>query len=390
MRSARPLSLLILIAFSGFLLGGRSPSLRIPVTGELAGQRINTTVDSELARYYLEHYLQNNRTNPRLDSLLDQIHQNPDRISPPSREFLKHLANAYSTDFAALYLARQLLENQANQSMQQAFQAEFVQLKNTIDSSTFRQQPKLSSYVFLFVPGWVYKSQPETGADLAKPREVITKIGLENYLIQIDESGTIEKNANFIAQEIIRHNRLGKKIILVSASSGSASVADALGNLLPLGEAHKVSAWLNIGGLLQGSPLADAAVRGPKRWLVKFVTFAKGWDFASIESMTTHRSRARFNRLYIPQSILVINYVGIPLSGDITKLAKDGYEDLRGEGPNDGLTLITDEIFPGGITIVEQGLDHYFQDKEIDLKTAALAQTIITRLEAKRQEAVER
>jgi hypothetical protein len=131
-------------------------------------------------------------------------------------------------------------------------------------------------------------------------------------------------------------------------------------------------------------------VRGPKRWLVKFVTFAKGWDFASIESMTTHRSRARFNRLYIPQSILVINYVGIPLSGDITKLAKDGYEDLRGEGPNDGLTLITDEIFPGGITIVEQGLDHYFQDKEIDLKTAALAQTIITRLEAKRQEAVER
>jgi hypothetical protein len=377
MRFARPLSLLIFLAFSGFLLGGRSSMPRIPVAGELAGQRINTTVDSELARYYLEHYLQNDRTNPRLDSLLDQIPQNPDSVSPPSREFLKHLANAYSTDFAALYLARQLLENQANQPMQQAFQAEFAQLKNTIDSSTFRQPPQPPSYVFLFVPGWVYKSHPETGADLAKPREVITQIGLENYLIPIGESGTIEKNANFIAQEIVRQNRLGKKIILVSASSGSASVAYALGNLLSVGEAQKVSAWLNIGGLLQGSPLADAAVRGPKRWLTKLITFAEGWDFASIESMTTHRSRARFNRLRIPPSILVINYVGIPLSGDVTKLAKEGYEDLCREGPNDGLALIADEIFPGGVTIVELGLDHYFQDREIDLKTAALAKTIM-------------
>jgi hypothetical protein len=135
-----------------------------------------------------------NRTNPELDSLLDQIHQNTDSGSLPGREYFKHLANAYSVDFATLYLARQLLENQANQSMQQIFQAEFAQLKNTIDSSTWRQRPEFSSY----------------------------------------------------------------------------------------------------------------------------------------------------------------------------------------------------EIFPGGITIVELGLDHYFQDKEIDLKTAALAQTVITRLESKHEEAVER
>ncbi len=382
MRFARPLSLLILLACSGFLLEVHSSMPRITVTGELAGQRINTTVDSELAKYYLEHYVPNKKTNPELDSLLDQIHQNTDSASLPAREYLKHLANAYSVDFAALYLVRQLLENKANQSIQQAFQAEFAKLKNTMDSSTWRQRPEFSSYTVLFVPGWVYKSHPETGADLAKPRAVMTRLGIENHLVEIEESGTIEKNAAFVAQALSRYNRAGKKIILAGASSGSASVAFALGHLLHSDEALPIVAWLNIDGLLQGSALADAAVRGPKRWLVKLVTFAKRWDFASIESMTTYRSRARFSTLQIPKHVLVINYVGIPLSGDITKLAKDGYEDLRREGPNDGLTLITDEIFPGGMTVVELGLDHYFQDKEIDLKTAALAQTIIHHLES--------
>jgi hypothetical protein len=301
----------------------------------------------------------------------------------PAREYLKHLAHAFSPDFATLYLARQILEDKANQPMQEAYHEEYLKLKNT---ATLGRRPEFSSYIGLVVPGWVYKSHPETGASLTKPREVLAQLGLEVHLIEIEESGTIEKNADFIAGEVRRYNRLGKKIILVSASSGSASAALALGRRLSSEDASQIVAWLNIGGLLQGSPLADAAVRGPKRWLVKFLTLFKGWDFASIESMTTKRSRERFSHFKLPQNFLVINYVGIPLSGDITKLAKDGYEDLHREGPNDGLTLITDEIFPGGITVVELGLDHYFQDEEIDLKTAALAQIVINCLEAEKRE----
>jgi hypothetical protein len=289
----------------------------------------------------------------------------------------------FSVDFAALYLAKQILEDKANQPMQEAYHEEYLKLKNT---ETIDRRPEFSSYIVLVVPGWVYKSHPETGADFSKPREVLAQLGLDVYLIEIEESGTIERNADFIAQELRRYNRLGKKIILVSASSGSASAALALRQRLTSEDASQIVAWLNIGGLLQGSSLADAAVRGPKRWLVKFFTLFKGWDFASIESMTTKRSRERFSHFKLPQNFLVINYVGIPLSGNITKLAKDGYEDLRREGPNDGLTLITDEIFPGGITVVELGLDHYFQDEEIDLKTAGLAQCVINNLEAEKRD----
>jgi hypothetical protein len=101
--------------------------------------------------------------------------------------------------------------------------------------------------------------------------------------------------------------------------------------------------------------------------------------------MTTKRSRARFNLFNVPEHILVVNYIGIPLSGDITKRARDGYLVLRSEGPNDGLTLITDEIAPGSITIAELGLDHYFLYPEIDLKTVAMTQTIINYLESQKQ-----
>jgi hypothetical protein len=44
------------------LLAGNASIQNIPAAGELAGRRIRTTVDSELARYYLESYLLNQRT----------------------------------------------------------------------------------------------------------------------------------------------------------------------------------------------------------------------------------------------------------------------------------------------------------------------------------------
>jgi len=158
-------------------------------------------------------------------------------------------------------------------------------------------------------------------------------------------------------------------------------VIQAIGDLLTPSQLVKVKAWVNIGGILRGSFIADSAVRWPKQWLVKIYLFFKGWDFDSVESMTTKRSHERLKRVHLPSDILYLNYVGIPLSGHITKRAKGRYADLRTLGPNDGLTLITDEIIPNSVTIAELGLDHYYLDPEIDLKTVALAQLVINHLE---------
>jgi hypothetical protein len=76
----------------------------------------------------------------------------------------------------------------------------------------------------------------------------------------------------------------------------------------------------------------------------------------------------------------VVNYLGVPFSGDITRGGRFGYRRILPQGPNDGLTLLPDAIVPGGETLVKLGLDHYYLDPRIDQKTAALARLLLREL----------
>ena len=82
------------------------------------------------------------------------------------------------------------------------------------------------------------------------------------------------------------------------------------------------------------------------------------------------------------ENILAINYMGIPLSGQLSQYSIDKYPLLRTDGPNDGLTLLTDVVAPNSLTIVALGSDHFFaEDPRINEKTVALMKLIITYLE---------
>jgi hypothetical protein len=353
---------------------------QIPVKGEFAGRQVETTVDSEVARYYLQDYLQNRNRNPNLHRIIDQAHRNEEQ-SPVTRGSLERLSKKFSPDFATLFLAKKILGDESNRRMQSAFDAEVSKEKSGQGKEAVQFSSKITSYVVLFAPGWFYKTDPENAGDFARPRQVLSEIGVETRLIPTDENGTVENNALFISQEILRLKGHQKNIILVSASKSGPEVAQALGELLDPSQTRHVKAWINIGGVLRGSPLADATLRWPKRWFVRLLFLWKGWDFSSVESMATKRSDKRFLEQRIPEHILVINYIGVPLSGQITERAQDGYGSLRDFGPNDGLTLLIDEIVPGSVSILEIGLDHYFRDPDTDLKMVAMARTVVNFLE---------
>src|SRR6516164_11793260 len=68
------------------------------------------------------------------------------------------------------------------------------------------------------------------------------------------------------------------------------------------------------------------------------------------------------------------------LSGDIAGDVRSRYNYLRKFGPNDGLTLLADELMPGGITIVEPGFDHFYRDPDINLKSLAIANLVAEKL----------
>jgi hypothetical protein len=357
--------------------GGAVPCIK--AAGEVAGQKVETTVDFEAARYYLER-----RPLPggdeKLYARVEELRRDRGSFTV-SRGYLEELSKVFSPDVAALHLAEHLFGNELNLRFHSILQEHLGGLRAL--KATGGDAPRAAErYLALFVPGMHYKSFPETGADFARPRQILTQMGLENALLETDENGTVEANAKVIAEYIASHSRRSENIILVSASKSGPETGQALGELLGAQEAERVKAWINIGGLLQGTYLADWALRWPKRWFVQLLFACKGWNIQSVRSLATTRSRERFGRAKIPEHILVVNYVGIPLSGHITPRAKNNYRALRIHGPNDGLTLLSDEIVPHAITVVELGLDHYYLSPDIDMKAAALAYAVISQLES--------
>jgi len=331
-------------------------------------------VDSEIARYYLESYSQGKYENRDLDEKISALYRTYAK-SVPSREELKEISQAFSVDFAALFLADRLLNNECNKDLNQRFER-YVKNEATVDAKV------ASSYQVLFVPGWDYVKNGDTsGADFVKPRELATESGFENYLVPLPSTGSVEEGANVLAAEIARHARSGKKIILVGSSSAGPVIQLALGERLDEQELSSIKAWLNLGGILQGSPLVEYFEKRPQRWWFDLVVWYKGWDKKAIRSMGTAASRRRFSRLHLHSDIVVLNYMGIPLSGQLSRYARAGYWILRSYGPNDGLALLTDEIAPDSLTVVALGNDHYFaEDPEIDKKTVALMKLVITYL----------
>jgi hypothetical protein len=98
--------------------------------------------------------------------------------------------------------------------------------------------------------------------------------------------------------------------------------------------------------------------------------------------MATAPRRARFAELRVPPGVLVVNYIGAPLTTDLRPDVWGDWEVIAPHGPNDGLTLLADAIVPQGITVVERGLDHYFTPPDIDARIAGLARAVIGAVEA--------
>ncbi len=299
-----------------------------------------------------------------------------------SHTFLESVTEAYSTDLATLVLWQSLSRNSVNQQVQKIFAEEFSRLKDESQTGQAGSLSNHNDYLVVFAPGWFYKSQPENGADFAKPRSVLANAGLKTALINVEENGTVERNAELITSELARLGQTRESIILVSASKAGPEVALALTRLQQAGASHNVKAWLNIGGVLHGSVLADTALTWPVCWYAKLFV-VRGESFAGIESLTTKNSKERAEQNTLLPGITVVNYVGIPLSGQVSDRARLGYSLLRAKGPNDGLTLILDEIPANSITIADLGLDHFFGDPDIHYKTVALANTVIRLVEAR-------
>jgi hypothetical protein len=231
-----------------------------------------------------------------------------------------------------------------------------------------------SNYEVLVVPLYLYKRFFAVGADLSGPREALEKVGLTTHFVETDDDGAVEANAELVAAAIRARAQSGRRLIILSASKSGPEVALALTKLAP-SETRHVAAWINAVGSLQGTPLADELLFPD----IKII--AGKIDAAGRESLTTARSRQRFDSFRVPEHVLVVNYFGIPVIGSISLMLRRAYFPLRKHGPNDGVLLLPDMVFPGGVTLTELNEDHLMRGKPVDIATVALAITVIRWLE---------
>ena len=92
----------------------------VPVQGHVGMQTIQTRVDSEAARYYVENYLAGEVTDAALNDRIDRADRSADQ-KLPDRDQLKQLTEEFSVDFASLYLADHIVRVPVNRRFRSLF-----------------------------------------------------------------------------------------------------------------------------------------------------------------------------------------------------------------------------------------------------------------------------
>ena len=337
----------------------------LAVRARIGGQSLDTRVDSEAARYFLSSYLAGQMNDALLHGRIAEVYRRtPDNL--PDRDELRRLSEEFSVDFAAAYLADRIVRLPDNRRFRDLFE----ESRRAFGQDRLRLPIGAADYDVMFVPTYLYKRLPITGSDLALPKKALLKIGVPVYFVETVEDGAVEANAELVAQAIGARAKSGRRLILISASKSGPEVALAL-TRIGIAKTRHVIAWINTVGALKGTPLADERLLSEVEDLVGRV------DAAGMESLMTERSRRRFHSFRIPDHILVVNYFGIPFSGSVSSWARPGFTPLGKHGPNDGILLLSDMIFPGGITVAELGLDHFLLDRKIDAATVGLVVTVM-------------
>lgn len=363
------------IAAIALLLVVSGCATRQPVTatGRIAGQEVNAAVDGDLARHYLEDYGDGSDMDRVIDLAIAKTRPDPfDAVS------LEALTAATSTDFATLYFVRALYDDPVNRAMQDRFEILFR--GHVEEGAAGSTPPRDASWVIAFVPGYGYARKPSTGADFALQRALLQARGYNVHLIETGEIGYVEPNAAIIARELEALGAAYENIIVVSTSKGGPETALALGTPANHAALRNVRAWISVGGIFRGSPYADHLHHHPFRCVIAAIAALRDNPRGMIRNLSTEVRAPIMDGLSLPADLLVVHYVGAPLESQVEPANRRRYQALKHLGPNDGLTLLADEIVQGNVVITALGLDHYYRHPQIDLITLALTELVLEKL----------
>lgn len=221
----------------------------------------------------------------------------------------------------------------------------------------------------LIAPAAFFRELPSFGGRGDVVAEVAARFGLHASLLPAKSTGSVTENARLIRDALVAESH--EPTVVVSLSKGGTDVRLALescGSELP-----KVRAWVQIGGIVRGSPIVDSILESRVRRTVlrAYLAFLRA-DLSVCRELTWRRNDLLDGALAIPSSIEVINVVGFPLARHLRGNTRRRYFEMRHLGPNDGSTLLVDSIVEPGHVYPLWSADHYFRVPDVPELLGAL------------------
>ncbi|HXJ60029.1 MAG TPA: hypothetical protein VNU68_25575 [Verrucomicrobiae bacterium] len=274
----------------------------------------------------------------------------PRRLDQFTPELLRELTERAGCDFASALLHRRIVESDQHGPFLRALAEQ--------------ADPKGLDGTVAIVPGAFYRENPRTGADGRVVQEVAAQVGLPFVVTPVASTGSLEENARLLRGWLSQSDC--KRLILVSVSKGGGDVKTALARPDAAQVFERVAAWVNLCGILDGTPMAD--------WLLSPNLFARANRFVYRirgRSLDFLRDLRRFPGctldfpLTLPAHLQAVHVVGFPLRRHLHNgLARRCHARLEAFGPNDGSILLSDAPrWPGQLCPV-WGADHYLRPRE--------------------------
>ena len=280
-------------------------------------------------------------------------------------ERLREVTAREGCDFATALLHRRIVESERHGAFLRAL-------------SEVREDSRKPGVSVAIVPGAFYLENPRTGADGRIAREVAGQLDLPVALVPVSSTGSLAENAGAIANWLLAHR--GEALILVSVSKGGSDLKAALARPDAPRVFERVIGWINLCGILDGTPMAD--------WLLspsllarvnRFVYRIRGRSLDFLNDLQRFPGCPLDFLLTLPPHLRAIHVAGFPLHRHLRNgLARRCHARLASFGPNDGSILLADAPgWPGQLCPV-WGADHYLRPRtDVRPLLAALMRTFL-------------
>ena len=330
------------------------------VEGSLFGQPIKAQVDHKLAVKMLTD---------RQDSSVVNLFSNYQNAEL-NDELLKNITNQYSLDVSTLFLIESLYKQERNKLLQDFY---LSSVDSILSSDIGPDFSFLEDFFVLFVPAFNYESN---AGNFWEQRALLDAAKISHDIVKTQQWGLVEENAELIVdklQEISQHHH---NIIVVSVSKGGLEAGLALEKLTNSDALSSVKAWINVSGILKGSPAADHWLKpGKKIWLRLGLFFSGKWKVPLnqlLNDLSYTKRKQNTQEMSIPESIYTINV----LAGKL-KTHKNRSDIIL---PSDGYSPLLDEIVKGGDVVFEMAADHTFKDVDLNSRMITLFRYTVDQL----------